>query len=200
MEARDPRIAILVSGRGSNLQALLGSARDGALSGCCEVAVVFANRADAPALSLAREACVPTACLPSQGRAREAFDAELLALLEPFRVGWLVLAGYLRILSPQVIRRYPRRIVNIHPADTRAHQGLHGYRWAFEQGLASTMITVHLVDEGLDTGAILEQRAVDLRGADSEEEVERRGLEVEHQLYGEALSRLLRDAARGAGR
>ncbi len=193
MATRKQRIAILASGRGSNMEALLRSVRGGVLSDCCEVALVFSNRPESRALVRASALGFPVASLSSRGLAREDFDVRLLQVLEPLRVDYLVLAGFLRILSPAVIARYPRRIVNIHPADTRVHRGLHGYRWAFEQRLEQTAITVHLVDEGLDSGPILAQRTVDLRGVADEAEVERRGLEVEHVLYPEALAQLLRD-------
>lgn len=193
MATRKQRIAILASGRGSNVEALLRSVRGGVLSDCCDVGVVFSNRPEARALVRASALGFPVASLSSRGLLREEFDARMLQVLEPLRLDYLVLAGFLRILSTAVIARFPGRIVNIHPADTRVHRGLHGYRWAFEQRLAQTTITVHLVDEGLDSGPILEQRAVDLRGAADEAEVERRGLEVEHLLYPEALARLFRD-------
>jgi phosphoribosylglycinamide formyltransferase-1 len=199
MEER-PRVAILISGRGSNMEALLRAERGGVLAGRCQVALVFSNKPEAPGLEIARSFGVPTLCLESLGQEREAYDAQLLARLEPYALDWLVLAGYLRILSSAVIQRYLGRIVNIHPADTALHKGLHGYRWAFEHRLLATKITVHLVDEGLDTGRILEQREVDLRGAQSEEEVERRGLAVEHQLYPEALARLFGGQGVGAVR
>ena len=107
------------------------------------------------------------------------------------RADVVVLAGYMRMVTPRIVEAYRGRMLNIHPADTRLHQGLNGYGWAFEQKLPSTRITVHLVDEGLDTGAILAQREVDLRGADTLAEVERRGLAVEHELYPETLRTFL---------
>ncbi|HEY3446734.1 MAG TPA: phosphoribosylglycinamide formyltransferase, partial [Myxococcales bacterium] len=186
METRRQRLAVLVSGRGSNLEALAKSVRSGLLAPLAEIVVVASNRPAAPALVKARTLGLSTLCLPSKGREREDFDAELAERLAGYRPDWIALAGYLRILSPVFVRRFPGRIVNVHPADTRQHQGLHGYQWAFERGLAETKVTVHLVDEGLDTGRIVAQRAVDLRGAGSLEEVERRGLAVEHALYPEA--------------
>jgi phosphoribosylglycinamide formyltransferase-1 len=200
MEAAKPRIAILISGRGSNMEAILRSTREGVLRERCQVALVFSNRAEALGLQRARELGFSTACLESSGLAREAFDSRLLALLEQHRLDFLVLAGYMRLLSPAVVRRYRGRIVNIHPADTARHQGLHGYRWAFENRLEKTYVTVHLVDEGLDTGEVLEKREVDLRGAMSEEEVERRGLEVEHRFYSEALAKLFASPGTGGWR
>ena len=181
------RIAIFISGRGSNMEAILKQARDGMLADCCEVALVFANTAEALGLRIAEQYGVATACIESRGKRRREFDRQALDLLEPLRLDYLVLAGYMRILSPIVIERYRNRIINIHPADTRVYQGIHGYEWAFEQRLPTTKITVHLVDEGVDSGRILAQRDVDLRGANSLEEVQQRGLRVEHALYSETL-------------
>lgn len=181
------RIAMFISGRGSNMEAILKQARDGMLADCCEVALVFANTAEALGLRVAERYGVATAYIESRGKRRREFDRQALDLLEPLRLDYLVLAGYMRILSPIVIERYRNRIINIHPADTRVYQGIHGYEWAFEQRLPTTKITVHLVDEGVDSGRILAQRDVDLRGANSLEEVQQRGLRVEHALYSETL-------------
>lgn len=181
------RIAMFISGRGSNMEAILKQARDGMLADCCEVALVFANTAEALGLRVAERYGVATAYIESRGKRRRDFDRQALDLLEPLRLDYLVLAGYMRILSPIVIERYRNRIINIHPADTRVYQGIHGYEWAFEQRLPTTKITVHLVDEGVDSGRILAQRDVDLRGANSLEEVQQRGLRVEHALYSETL-------------
>jgi len=102
-------------------------------------------------------------------------------------IEYVILAGFMRILGPQVVQAFPRRIFNIHPADTRVHQGLHGYEWAVAQKLKSTKITVHLLDEGLDTGPILAQADVDLTDATTFEQVQARGLRAEHALYSRAI-------------
>ena len=185
------RLAILLSGRGSNMLALVKAVQTGVLKDLAEVAVVFSNKPDAPGLAAAAALGCPTATLPSQGRKRTEFDAEAAALLREYQPDFVVLAGYMRILSPAFIQPFAGRILNIHPADTHQHQGLHAYEWAFDNHLTETKITVHLVDEGLDTGPILAQRPVDLRGADTLEEVERRGLAVEHELYAETLASLI---------
>ncbi|MDB5233940.1 MAG: purN [Hymenobacter sp.] len=185
------RLAILLSGRGSNMLALVEATKTGSLQGLAEVAVVFSNKPDAPGLVSAAALGCPTAVLPSQGRQRQAFDAEAAALLQQYRPDFVVLAGYMRILSSAFIQPFTGRILNIHPADTHQHQGLHAYEWAFENRLQETKITVHLVDEGLDTGPILAQQTVDLRGADTLAEVERRGLTVEHKLYAQTLAELI---------
>lgn len=191
------RLAVLVSGRGSNMLALLEAARTGPLRGLAEVAVVFANDPAAPGLAAAAAQGVPTASLPSKGRKRTEFDREVAALLASYQPDLVVLAGYLRILSPEFIRAFRGRIVNIHPADTARHQGLHAYEWAFDNQLPETKITVHLVDEGLDTGPVLAQQSVNLEGAATLDEVQRRGLAVEHQLYAQTLADLI---ARGLPR
>ena len=188
----EAKLAILLSGRGSNMVALVNAIHSGPLQHLAEVAVVFSNKPDAPGLETAAALGCPTASLSSQGRKRDEFDAEVVALLQAYQPDYVVLAGYMRILSPTFIRAFAGRILNIHPADTRQHQGLHAYEWAFDKQLPETKITVHLVDEGLDTGPILAQAPVDLRGADTLQEVERRGLAVEHHLYADTLARLLR--------
>ena len=188
-----PRVAILISGRGSNMAALAESVREGLLAGCCEIAAVISSRPGARGLEKARELGLETIALDARGLGREAYDDALLTALARVRTDVVALAGYMRILSPRVVAAFRGRMLNIHPADTTRHQGLGGYDWAFEQKLPATKITVHLVDEGLDTGAILMQRDVDLRGADTLAEVERRGLAVEHDLYPEALKSFLDD-------
>lgn len=184
------RVAILISGRGSNMEALLRESRDGILAGVCEPVVVVSNRPDARGLEVAKGFGVATAVVPSAGLDREAYDRVLVEALEPYAVDWVVLAGFMRLLGPRMLRRYPGRITNIHPADPARFRGVGGYRWAWEQGLLRTTVTVHLVDEGVDTGPILAQEDVDLRGARSLQEVESRGLQVEHRLYSRVLRRL----------
>lgn len=189
---RKQRLAILLSGRGSNMVALVDSIQMGALRELAEVAVVFSNNPDAPGLATAAALGCQTASLAPAGRKRADYDAAVVQTLREYEPDYLVLAGYMRILSPVLVRAYAGRILNIHPADTHLHQGLHAYEWAFENKLSETKITVHLVDEGLDTGPVLAQRPVDLRGANTLSEVERRGLLVEHELYADTLVHLFR--------
>ena len=189
---RPARLAILLSGRGSNMLALAEAVRSGVLRGLAEIVVVFSNDPAAPGLESAAALGLPTASLPSQGRKRTEFDQEVVAALQAYRPDYVVLAGYMRVLSPTFVRAFAGRIVNIHPADTHQHQGLHAYEWAFENRLPETKITVHLVDEGLDTGPILAQRVVNLVGAESLAEVQRRGLAVEHVLYADTLAEVIK--------
>lgn len=177
--------------------ALVKATQTGPLQGLAEVVVVFSNKPDAFGLEAAAAQGCPTASLSSQGRKREVFDAEAAQLLRQYRPDFVVLAGYMRILSPAFIQPFAGRILNIHPADTHQHQGLHAYEWAFDNQLAETKITVHLVDEGLDTGPVLAQQTVDLRGADTLAEVERRGLAVEHELYANTLVAIIQGQLTG---
>jgi phosphoribosylglycinamide formyltransferase-1 len=192
---RPARLAILLSGRGSNMLALAEAVRAGVLRGVAEIAVVFSNDPAAPGLESAAILGLPTASLGSKGRKREEFDREVVAALQAYQPDYVVLAGYMRVLSPTFVRAFAGRIVNIHPADTHQHQGLHAYEWAFDNRLPETKITVHLVDEGLDTGPILAQQVVNLEGADTLAEVQRRGLAIEHTLYAETLAALITKAA-----
>ncbi|NML66796.1 phosphoribosylglycinamide formyltransferase [Hymenobacter sp. RP-2-7] len=196
----EAKLAILLSGRGSNMLALAEAIKTGPLRGLAEVAVVFSNDPAAPGLEAAAALGLPTASLPSKGRKRAEFDQDVVAALQAYRPDYVVLAGYMRVLSPTFVRAFAGRIINIHPADTHQHQGLHAYEWAFDNHLPETKITVHLVDEGLDTGPILAQQVVNLEGADSLAEVQRRGLAVEHVLYAETLADLIkRNAAQPEG-
>ena len=169
------------------MEAIINNVQDGILKDCCEVALVFANTKEARGLQVAENYGIKAVSIESKGKKREAFDREVVEFLEPFNLDYIVLAGYMRILSPVFIEHYRNKVINIHPADTIAYQGIHGYEWAFENKLDTTKITVHFVDEGVDTGTILAQQEVELRGAESLEETEQRGLKVEHTFYSEVL-------------
>ncbi len=184
------RVAVLISGRGSNLERILVEAERGVLAGVCEVAVVVSSRAEAGGIAVAAQHGVPAVVVASAGRSTEAYGRDLLEALEAWHVDYVVLAGFLRIVSREMVARYRGRIVNIHPADTALYQGAHGYAWAYAAGLRETAVTVHLVDEGLDTGPVLAKRSVPLAGAATLGEVVARGLRVEHELYSETLARL----------
>ena len=181
------KIAIMISGRGSNMEVILRQAAEGILQECCEVVLVFANRADAAGLETAQRMGVTTAAIESRGKRRRRFDGEVLELLGRYEPDYVVLAGYMRILSDLFVAAYRGRIINIHPADTALFQGVGGYDWAFENRLEETKISVHYVDEGVDTGPVIGQTVVDLKGAGTLAEVERRGLAVEHAFYSEVL-------------
>jgi phosphoribosylglycinamide formyltransferase-1 len=184
------KIVIFISGRGSNMEAIIKNVQTGNLKDCSEIVLVFSNKPEARGLEIAQQLGIKTACIESKGKQREAFDLEIVALLEPLQPDYLVLAGYMRLISPVLIQRYRNRIINIHPADTALYQGAHAYQWAFDNKLETTKITVHFVDAGMDTGAVIAQREVDLRGAKNLAEVEQRGLRVEHVFYSEVLEKV----------
>lgn len=188
-----PKLAVFISGRGSNMQAIYKATQvGGALYQKAEIGFVFSNNPAAEGLAWAAQHGIPTLSLAPQPQQKRAdYDKEILALLKDKNFSYIVLAGYMRVLSPVLVNAYAGRIINIHPADTKQHQGLHGYEWAWTQKLATTTITVHRVDEGLDTGQILAQYPVNLEGCQSLEEVEARGLAVEHRAYAEVLAGLL---------
>lgn len=182
----DLRVAVLASGTGSNLQALLDDPHVGAA-----VALVLSDRPEAQALERARERGVATEVLEPRGfDAREEFDAALLGRLEAAGVELVLLAGFMRILGPAVVRGYPDRMLNIHPSLLPAFPGAHPVRDALAWGARVTGATVHLVDEEVDHGPIVLQEAVAIEPGDDEERLHRRIQEVEHRIYPRA-ARLL---------
>lgn len=175
------RIAVLASGSGSNLQALLdfGSQASARYS----IVVVGTNRSDATALQRAERYGVPTFLESHRAHpSRASFEAALMEHLTPFRPDWVVLAGFMRVLSSTFVSAYPQRIVNVHPALCPAFPGLHAARQALEAGVRITGCTVHLVDDGVDTGPILAQAAVPVRDNDDETTLQRRIQQQEHRL------------------
>lgn len=192
------RIGVLVSGRGSNLQALLDAARRGELGG--ELAVVVSNVEGAPALERARRAGIPAVFRDHRGKKREAFDAEIADILRAHHVDLVCLAGFMRLLSPVFVRAFPGRIVNVHPALLPAFPGLDAQRQAWEHGAKVSGATVHLVDEGLDSGPIVAQEPVPVLSGDSPESLAARILEAEHRLYPRAVRLLLEGRCRVEGR
>ena len=179
-------LGILASGRGSNLQAIL----DAIAAGRCpaRVAVVVSDRKDAPALDRARRAGIRTVHLdPHAFPDRVTFDEAVAAVLDEHGVALVCLAGYMRVLSPEFVRRYRARILNVHPALLPAFPGLHAQRQALERGVRVAGATVHVVDEGVDTGPIVLQGAVPVLDGDTEETLSARILVEEHRLYPEAI-------------
>jgi len=180
---------VLLSGRGTNFVALADACARGEVP--AEIVLVVSNRADAPGLERARERGIATAVVPSKGRARDEQEREVIAAIEAARAEWLCLAGYMRLLSPEFIGRFPNRIVNIHPALLPAFPGLDAQHQAFEYGARVSGCTVHLVDAGCDTGPIVLQRTVPVLDGDSAETLAARILEQEHVAYATALRMLL---------
>lgn len=172
------------------MEAIVRQAQIGILKDCCEVVLVFANKREAKGLETANQMNIATASIVSKGKKRRDFDQKVLDFIRPYHIDYIVLAGFMRIISPIMISEYPNRIINIHPADTKEFKGLGAYEWAFENQLESTKITVHYVDSGVDTGNIIEQQTVDLKGTTTLEEIEVRGLQVEHRFYSEVLQKV----------
>lgn len=184
-----PRLGILLSGRGSNMLAIADAVKSGRLA--AEIAVVISDQPDAPGLARAAEFGLPTQLIDRKGRKRAAQDAEIIAALQARGVEWVCLAGYMRLLSAGFIAAYRGRIVNIHPSLLPAFPGLHAQRQALEHGVKFSGCTVHLVDEGLDSGPIIAQSVVPVHDADDETTLAARILEREHELYLTALKLVL---------
>jgi len=183
------RLGILISGRGSNFEAIAENVLAGRLD--AEIAVVIANRADARGLESARQRGLQAVCLPSKGLDREVYDRMLLEELGKNGVELVCLAGFLRLLSATFIRQYPNRILNIHPSLLPAFPGLDAQHQALVHGVRITGCTVHFVDEELDAGPIIMQAAVGVRDDDSVESLAERILKEEHRIYSEALGIVL---------
>lgn len=192
------KLGILLSGRGSNFEAIARNVQAGKIP--AEIAVVISNKQDAPGLARAKEMGLATRFIPSKGKEREDFDREVAAVLKELRVDVVCLAGFMRILSPYFVREFPRRILNIHPALLPSFPGEDAQRQALEHGVKFTGCTVHLVDEGVDTGPIVCQAVVPVLDGDTAEALAARILEEEHRIYSEAICLLLEDKLRFEGR
>lgn len=180
------KLGILLSGRGSNFLAIADNIAAGRIP-CAEIAVVISNRADAPGIEAAHQRKLNALVIPSQGKPREQHDREVVTALKAAGVELVVLAGYMRLLSPWFIHQFPNRIVNIHPALLPAFPGLDAQKQAFEYGVKVSGCTVHFVDEKLDHGAIIVQRTVPVLPDDDEHTLAARILEQEHVAYSEAI-------------
>ena len=184
------RLGILLSGRGSNFVAIADAIRRHRIEGA-EIAVVLSNRADAAGLEVARQMGLTTVAVPSVGRKRAEHDAEMIARLHQYRVDLVCLAGYMRILTADFVRAFPNRILNVHPSLLPAFPGLDAQAQALEFGAKVAGCTVHFVDEAVDHGAIVVQRAVPVLDDDTAESLSARVLEQEHIAYPEAIVRVL---------
>ena len=192
-------IGILLSGRGSNFLALHGAMERGEVP--AHIAVVISNVAEAAGLEKARALRLPTVCLPDRIEpSREAHEAKVLDALRHAGAEWVCLAGYMRLLSPTFVAEYPQRILNIHPALLPSFPGLDGQAQAVEYGVKVSGCTVHLVDEGLDSGPIIVQHVVPVKDGDTAESLSARILVEEHKAYPEALTALLSQRWNIAGR
>ena len=192
------RLGVLLSGRGSNFQAIAGNISAGKLPAA--IVAVIGNRPDAPGLAAARERGLTAISLPSKGLDRESYDRQLIAAMREHEVEWIVLAGYMRILSAEFIRAFPQRILNIHPSLLPSFPGLDAQHQAFDYGVKISGCTVHFVDEHLDHGPIVMQAAVAIEPDDTADALAERILKEEHRIYSESLRRLLTEPWRIEGR
>lgn len=183
------KIGILISGRGSNMVALVDAVKCGEIPDS-EVAVVISDKPDAAGLEKARERGVETLVVERKARARVEHDAEIIAELKERDVELVCLAGYMRLLSPQFVRAFPNRIVNIHPSLLPSFPGLNVQQQAIDHGVKISGCTVHFVDEELDAGPIILQRAIEVEDGDTAETLAARILEQEHGAYIEAVKRI----------
>ncbi len=193
------RIGVLLSGRGSNFEALAASVAAGRIPGA-EIALVISNREGAPGLEIAKARGIPARVIPSKGLEREAYDRLVVAELQRARVELVCLAGFMRLLSPYFIAAFPQRILNIHPSLLPSFPGLEAQRQALEYGVKVSGCTVHLVDENLDAGPIVVQAVVPVRDEDTAETLAARILAEEHRLYTEAVRLILSGKYRLEGR
>jgi phosphoribosylglycinamide formyltransferase-1 len=191
-------VGILISGRGSNFRALSDAIEEGRIP--ARISLVLSNRAAAAGLELARERNYPTVCIPSKGLERDTYSRLLARELKSAQVDLVCLAGFMRILGPELVKQYPLRILNIHPSLLPAFRGLHAQRQALEWGAKVTGCTVHFVDEELDHGAVILQHPVPVEDGDTEESLSSRVLVHEHQIYPEALKLVCQNRIRVEGR
>ena len=183
-------LGILLSGRGSNFIAIADSVDAGRIPDA-RIAVVISNKADAPGIAAARERGLTAMVIPSKGRSREEHDREVVNALKQHRVDLICLAGYMRLLSPWFVRQFPHQILNIHPSLLPAFPGLEAQEQAFAYGVKVSGCTVHFVDEELDHGAIIVQKAVQVLDTDDEHTLADRILEQEHIAYTEGIKIVL---------
>ena len=193
------RIGVLLSGRGSNFQALAESVTAGRIPHA-EIAIVVSNREGAAGVQRAETRGIKTRVLPSKGLEREAYDRQVAAVLDEHKVDLICLAGYMRLLSPFFVAKYANRILNIHPSLLPSFPGLESQRQALEYGVKFAGCTVHLVDENLDAGPIILQATVPVLDEDTETSLSERILKEEHRIYCEAVKIVLEGKYKIAGR
>ena len=193
------RIAVLLSGRGSNFGALAENIAAGKIPGA-EIAMVISNKPDAQGLERAKARGILARAIPSKGLERETYDRLVVAALRDQQVELICLAGYMRLLSPYFVAAFPQRIINIHPSLLPAFPGLESQKQALDYGVKFAGCTVHFVDENLDAGPIILQSAVPVLDDDDEQTLSARILKEEHRIYSEAVKIILEGKYRIAGR
>jgi phosphoribosylglycinamide formyltransferase-1 len=192
-------IGILLSGRGSNFEAIAKNVASGKIPNA-RVSVAISNVANAGGLDVARRMGITAIVVPSKGKEREAHDREMVIVLREHKVDLICLAGYMRLLSPWFVQQFPQRILNIHPSLLPAFPGLEAQQQAFAYGVKVAGCTVHFVDEELDHGAIVVQKAVPVMDGDNERTLAARILEQEHAAYSEAITIVLEGKFQIVGR
>jgi len=183
------RLAILISGRGSNFEAIADNVAAGRLE--AEIAVVVSNKPEARGLEVAHQRGLKTVCIPSKGVPREVYDRALAAEIKTHGADLICLAGFMRLLTPEFIREFPMRILNIHPSLLPAFPGLDAQQQALSHGVKVSGCTVHFVDENLDAGPIVLQAAVPVLDGDTVDSLSERILREEHRIYTEAIALIL---------
>jgi len=183
-------LGILLSGRGSNFEAIAKNVASGKIPNA-RIAIVISNRADAGGLDVARKLGLETAVIPSKGKVREEHDREVVTALQQHNVDLVCLAGYMRLLSPWFVKQFSRKVLNIHPSLLPAFPGLEAQEQAFAYGVKVSGCTVHFVDEELDHGPIIVQKVVAVMDKDNEHSLAARILEQEHVAYSEAINLVL---------
>src|SRR5277367_5539886 len=184
------RIGVLLSGRGSNFEALAESISVGRIPNA-EIAIVLSNKPGAPGLERANSRSIPARAIPSKGLERDAYDRQVVAVLHEYKVDLICLAGYMRLLSPYFVTAFPQRIVNIHPSLLPSFPGLESQKQALDYGAKFAGCTVHFVDENLDAGPIILQAAVAVEDGDTEASLSEKILREEHRIYSEAVKLVL---------
>ena len=192
-------LGILLSGRGSNFEAIAKNVASGRIPNA-RIAIVISNRADAGGIETARRLGLTALVIPSKGKPREEHDREVVAALQAHKVDLVCLAGYMRLLSPWFVQQFRRKILNIHPSLLPAFPGLEAQEQAFAYGVKVSGCTVHFVDEELDHGPIIVQKAVPVLDTDDEHTLAGRILEQEHIAYSEAINIVLEGKFEVVGR
>jgi phosphoribosylglycinamide formyltransferase-1 len=193
------RIGVLLSGRGSNFEALADSVSAGRIPNA-EIAIVISNKPDAAGLERARARGIPARAIASRGLEREVYDRQVAAVLHEYKVELICLAGYMRLLSSYFVAAFPQRILNIHPSLLPSFPGLESQKQALEYGVKFAGCTVHFVDENLDAGPIILQAVVPVMDGDDEHSLSERILQEEHRIYSEAVKIILEGKYRIEGR
>ena len=193
------KIGVLISGRGSNMLAIVEAVQNGLIP-AAEVTVVISDKTSAEGLIKAKERGIETIAVAGKGRAREEHDAEIIGELKKRKVELICLAGYMRLLSKEFVRAFPNRIINIHPSLLPSFKGLDAQRQAIDYGVKVSGCTVHFVDEALDHGAIIAQKTVEVKDDDTAESLSARILEYEHALYVEAVKKIVEGKIKIVGR